>query len=270
MTRDVVMGYAHNGNVRQEWHASVMAHGWYDRANHQRLAGELGTGGPYIADNRCRVVARFLETDVEWLWFTDVDVVFPPFTLDHMLEHADPIRRPILGALYFTRLDADGGNLWLPTWMEDGEEFGEYTWVRRLQLGEVRELTMVAMGCTLIHRSVLLAMHAYYGPGGEGGQNDPQPWFGHDIVDDPVMGPNRIGEDVTFCRRARSIGYPVHGVTFPVGHMKVAKIGWDQFIAQQQIEGIKSATGETMGKKEAVPRLDLADLLSTDLRPVLD
>lgn len=234
--RDVVMGYAHNGNVRQEWHASMAGVGWWDKAHDNRIAGELAAGGPYIPDNRCRVVQQFLDNSLpglEWLWFTDVDVVVPPFILDQMLAVADPVERPILGALYFTRLDADGGNLWLPTWMEDGNEFGEYTWVRRLQLGEVRELTMCAMGCTLIHRSVLEAMAVSYGP------EDPWAWFGHDIINDPVTGMSRIGEDVTFCRRARSLGFPIHGLTEPVVHMKTAKVGWMEFIQQRDIEARK-------------------------------
>lgn len=236
-TGDVVMGYAHNGNVRQEWHASVSGLSWYDRANNGRLAGELAAGGPYIADNRNRVVERFLSTDVTWLWFTDVDVVFPPCTLDQLLEAADPTDRPIVGSLYFTKLDADGGNLWLPTWMEDGEEFGEYTWVRKLTIGEVRELTMVAMGCTLIHRAVLEKMRDAY-------PDDPWKWFGHDLMLDPVTGPSRIGEDVTFCRRARALGFPIHGLTEPVVHMKTATVGWKEFIQQRDIEAFKQATGE--------------------------
>lgn len=250
--RDVVLGYCHNGNVRQEWHASVSAHGWYDKANNNHLAGELAAGGPYIPDNRCRVIARFLDqTSCEWLWFTDVDVVFPPFILDQLLEAADPKTRPVMAALYFTKLDADGGNLWLPTWMEDGEEFGEYSWVRQLQIGEVRELTMVAWGCTIIHRSVLEGIREVYAP------IDPWPWSGHDIVNDPVMGPNRIGDDVTFCRRARDCGFSVWGLTEPVIHMKTAKVGWKEFIQQRDIEAFKRESGEAYPGRNHDMRVDV-------------
>ena len=65
------------------------------------------------------------------------------------------------------------------------------------------------MGFTLIHRSVLEKLAVEYA-------DDPWHYFGHDIINN-----SHVGEDLTFCNRARKAGFSVwgHGGVL-LGHTK--------------------------------------------------
>lgn len=220
----VGLGFIHGGTWRAEFGWSLLA---LDRSPQLRCIGDvIGEAGPYIPDNRNRVHRRFVEdTDLEWLWWLDIDIAFPPDIIDALLHHADPIERPILGALYFNRMGgANSDGNWFPCWLRQYEDL-EMAIVPDVTIGDVVPLTTVGLGCTLIHRSVIEAV-------GKAHEQDPWPWFGHDVVTTPDMGITRVGEDITFCRRARNLGFPVHGLSLPVDHIKTDTIGWHTFVNQ--------------------------------------
>ena len=55
-----------------------------------------------LVDSRNTVVAAFLDgTDDDWFWWLDDDMGFAPDTLDRLRLAADPVERPIVGALCF-------------------------------------------------------------------------------------------------------------------------------------------------------------------------
>ncbi len=168
----------------------------------------------YIPEARTNAVRMFLEGDAEWLWFLDYDLVFNPDTLPKLLEVVDPVERPIVCGLYFIRLN--DGQIW-PCWLEKDED-GDPRNPRTVEAGELREVFAVSMGCTMIHRSVLEKME-------QARPDDPWPWFGHDIYHG-----KRSSEDMTFCMRARELGFPSYGYAGVVcDHIKTEVITWRSF-----------------------------------------
>lgn len=203
----VTIGYIHGGSVRESFMTSMM----------QLLATDQGSTvkhfasaqSLYLAEGRNDVVRDFMAGEDEWLWFLDTDIAFDLGVLEALLEAGDRgsrQNRSIIAAAYWNDY-VDGR--WL-TWMERGrspENTDGYRPLREMPAG-LTEIDACGMGCTLIHRSVLEALYDAHVP-------DPWPWFGHD----KLYG-FRLGEDVTFCQRARRIGFTVHGLALGVEHTK--------------------------------------------------
>jgi hypothetical protein len=190
----------------------------------QRAAGRVigrirEVGGPMIADHRNHLVARFLTTDTEWMWMVDTDMVFQPDTLTRLLDVAHWKDKPIVGALTFgaNRL----GTVIYPTlywWQEDGIARGDHLPLRDL---DVIEVDATGAACLLIHRSVLEKLVSEYPP--------PKGPFEF-TWRDTDQGPGRIGEDITFCLRAKLAGFPIHvDCTNVVGHMKPVMLDLDYY-----------------------------------------
>lgn len=213
----VTIVFAHNGTMRFEFYRSLVALKQYDFSNAKHIIGESSAGGPYIVQNRNTMIEQALELGSEWILSLDNDVVFSADILDRLLEVADPVERPIMGALYFTTLDEK----WFPVWLEKDEK-GDDIPVEFITIGDVRELSVVGMGCTLIHRSVLEKMR--------NSTDDQWPWFGHDLING-----TRRGEDVTFCYRARDLGFLTYGFAYPLVHMKTYPIDWRTFHDQYRL-----------------------------------
>lgn len=207
----VCLAYVTAGRVTSQFHLSVLR---TVEAQRGLIVGHVGIEGGYIARNRNLAVREFLAGRAEWLWFIDDDIVFPPETLPALLDVADDPFRPILGACYF----GQSGKNWLPLWTED-RDGDPYAPVEHVEPGRMYRLSATGMGCTLIHRGVITAV-------GDAFSEDPDPWFGHDIVEDGG-GRRRAGEDTTFCRRAASVGFQTWGLAFVVGHHKTATFGWE-------------------------------------------
>lgn len=229
MSGDVFLGYADYGQWVPEFGESLADFFLHDAMGDRRVGGRCRAKGPYIAENRTRIVREFLKSPCEWLWMLDIDLVFPPQILDALMEAADPARRPVVGALYFSSYESTPDGTWWPMWLErQGDQ--EYCVVSRVQLGEVRELSVAGTGCMVIHRSVLERLAEVH-------SGDPWPWFGHD-----VRGGERAGEDVTFCTRARAAGFSVWGLAVPLRHFKTISVGWDTFVAQfdkeEEVDGV--------------------------------
>ena len=72
------------------------------------LAGfAAGRAGPLqLIDGRNKVCKAALESDAEWLWMIDTDMGFKPDTVAHLLAVADPVERPVVGALAFSLREA--------------------------------------------------------------------------------------------------------------------------------------------------------------------
>jgi len=212
----IAVAYVHGGNVRHEFMLSVQDLVLRER----RVAAVLQAQGPYIPQNRNLVCERFLQLPVQcdWLWFLDIDIEFGKDTLDCLLDAADPVERPVVGALYLNQVTGKPPGTWWPTW---SDEVGR---IEKIVMGEVHEVTTLGMGCTLIHRRVLERLAKAH-------SDDPWPWFGHDILEHDGIR-ERVGEDETFCSRARESGFPIHGVAHLVNHVKSVSIG------QTYLEGL--------------------------------
>lgn len=170
--------------------------------------------GPRISEARNLLVRRFLDGDAAWLFMVDTDMVFAPDAIGRLMAAADPVDRPVVGALtwcpgllgpepdptMFQRVDVRGQ----PGLIHD----------RHWTPGECVQVAATGAAALLIHRHALEAV--------EKDADDPAaPWFC-----ESRLGGLLIGEDLTFCLRCAAAGIPVHvhtGVRF--GHMKSAMLG---------------------------------------------
>lgn len=230
MDGSACLAYVHSHEVAHSWHQSVVGMLGYDLASQQRvvrggyLAMRYGAGG--IVDARNAVVAQFLAGGDEWLFWTDTDMGFADDTLDRLIAAADPEARPVVGALCFAMqeyaVDGLGGHRTRPcptlyrwTQVGDGRE-GFTAWLDypREQLVEVAG---TGSACIVIHRQVLVAIAEQYGPH----------WYSR--MANPSTG-QLISEDLAFCARAVTCGFPVFVDTrVKTTHLKQVWLGEDDY-----------------------------------------
>jgi GT2 family glycosyltransferase len=210
-----VVGYVHGGTVRAEFLASLLAlsrkHGG------TRIDVFLAApSGPNISEARNLVVRRFLEEcRAPWLLMCDTDMVFTPADADRLVAAADPVSRPLLGALCFSQ-DGETGEP-QPTMYELVQEDGggQVGFARYRAWPEDACVPVAATGAAflLMHRD---ALHAI----GKASGDRAAPWFRESVI-----GSALVGEDLTFCLRAGAAGIPVHVHTgVRVGHIKTTML----------------------------------------------
>lgn len=249
--RDVFVGYCippiFEGLMHAPFVASLMRMMSYDAEHNQRVAFWGLASSGYIPKARTYAVQQFLSqpAEIEWMLFLDWDMIWNPDALDRLLEVADPVEHPIVGGLYFIRME-DGQVH--PGWAEWNPDGSGPKNVQTVVAGELRELAWTSMGVTLIHRSVFEALlerraEQIAGVNERLAEGDPRlrellrqlgfdpsagdewPWYGHDL-----RWGGRLGEDATFCIRAQEAGFKVWGYAGVVcDHMKTEIIGWKSF-----------------------------------------
>lgn len=200
----IMVAYAHASNGKIAWMESLLKLQKFDIYAEHIIEGFIGVGGHFTTVNRNAVVENFLqrENKPEWLLFLDTDIVFEnPNIIYGLYEDADPVERPIVSGVYFTYIDTGFTAAWL---IRKSETFGEYRSLEQIH-PTLQEVDGIGMGCAIIHRGVLEKMAEVYPR-----EKDPWRWFGHDLVT-TSKGPDRLGEDLTFCRRAKALGYKIWG-----------------------------------------------------------
>lgn len=191
----------------------------------QWLPARCGSGGLIAARNE--VVASFLQTDGEWLWWIDTDMGFAPDALDQLLAAADAEHAPIVGGLCFAQMertpDGMGGFRTevvpaLYQWhvVSDGRA-GFVAW-RNYPRDTLTEVAGTGSAFILIHRSVFEKVAEEFGEGH---------WY------DRMVNPTTqqlLGEDLAFCARARMTGFPVMVHTgIRTTHRKPRWVGEDDY-----------------------------------------
>ncbi len=169
-----------------------------------------------LAKARNRLVDEFLHNpefaECEWLWFCDTDMVFEPDTLLKMIARAVTNDLKILGALCVI-VGADGV---APTLFED-----DPTTITQMYIGlpdpAILQVAGTGTGCLLVHRSVFQEMYDL--------TKSKNCWFGFDIRIGDTGREWQLGEDVSFCLRAREAGFATHvDSTVHVGHHKGPRV----------------------------------------------
>lgn len=205
----VTVAYVHPDEVAHSWHMSLMEMVGWDFAHHGRimrggwLAMSYGAGGVVTARNEA--IKQFLsDREADWLFWVDTDMGFPPDAVDCLLEVADPVHRPVVGALCFaqkeTTSDGMGGYRCEPRptifdWVQtDGG--GTFQGRRTYPVNTVMQCAGTGSAAILIHRTVLERIAAEFGP----------VWY--DRIPNPALG-GLIGEDLSFCARAQALGIPL-------------------------------------------------------------
>jgi GT2 family glycosyltransferase len=119
---------------------------------------------------------------------------------DKLVETAHDKERPVVAGLVFASFET--GYPYpqpVPTIFQDAPE--GFLPLNKYDKDSVFQVDAAGTGCLLIHRSVLEAIRADADPH----QGKDWCWF----WDGPING-EWIGEDLQFCRRVRSLGFPIY------------------------------------------------------------
>ena len=209
--RGVIIGFLHPGMVSAYFTTSLIQMMLFDQGTSRHIVGLLQEwSSANVSAARNEIVRRFLEhpSRAEWLLFTDSDMQWEHDALDGLLAVADPAIAPVVGGLCF---GAARDRLFPTIYKLTTTASGGLTTTR---LGSYDRDTLVSCDATgaaflLIHRDVLEAMR-------EQAFNRTFPWF-----QETEMDGQPVGEDLTFCLRARQMGVPIHVDTrVKVGHHK--------------------------------------------------
>jgi hypothetical protein len=228
----VTVAYVHANEVAYSWHHSMQQLLMADLGAHRRVmrggivaircpsAGQLG-------DARNRAVRHFLAGDAPWLFMVDTDMGFDDDVLERLLDAADPEARPVVGALCYAsrEVEEDGMGGWRTEATATIYDWADHNGMGRLEVrcdvpaGELVACDGTGAACLLVHRSVLERVQERYGA----------EWFDRIPARDGSM-----GEDLSFCMRARALDVPVHVHTgIRTSHMKTT---WLQPAAESVAE----------------------------------
>lgn len=185
------------------------------------------------------------ETDADWLLFIDSDMGFDDDALYRLIEVADPVERPIVGALCFglKKVESDNRGGWrtqpFPTIYDwklnpETEKYGfclRYDYTPNV----VTRAAATGAAFLLIHRGILADLRGKYG----------DTWFDRGRMDD---GEGLMGEDISFCARIGRAGIPLF-VHTGVGttHLKPVWVDEDYYLAQRAIATLKAQAEATNG-----------------------
>lgn len=233
-----VLAYVVSDSVAYSWHRSMMGLVAYDSGNTGRLrdgggflAIKYGTGGLIHARNQA--VYEFLEDypDAEWLFWLDTDMGFPPDALELLLGAADPVERPIVGALCFSQRDddPDGMGGWrvqaTPTvydWITLKDQSG-YAVRWDYPRDTVTQCAATGSACIVIHRSVLEKIRAEFST-----------WY--DRIPNPSTG-QVFSEDLSFCVRAGALDIPIFVDTrVKTTHYKHQWVSEEDYVRQRVVQ----------------------------------
>lgn len=230
----VLVAYVHPGTeIQHSFATCLMALANYDAAHHQRLFhadGPLqmrcGTGG--LVQARNAIVKHWLdETDEQWLWMVDTDMGFPADVVDRLLEAADPVERPVVGALCFGLRQAGPDGLGgfkthpFPTIFQWATDPGGMTgmWaLREYPRDTVMRCAGTGAACLLVHRGAAEKLRATYGDA----------WF------DPARYPDGriLSEDLSFCYRLGAQDIPLYVHTgVRTSHAKTVWLSEEDYMA---------------------------------------
>jgi FkbM family methyltransferase len=232
----VVLAYVCGDEVAYSWHRSMVQLIGYDAQAHHRLgdgrggflALRYGTGG--LIEARNQAVYDFLTDypDADWLFWIDTDMGFPEDALERLLEAADPVERPIVGALCFSQqeLESDGmgGRRVQPTpviydWITvEGQSGYAVRW--DYPRDTVTQCHATGSACILIHRGALEKIRDEFGT-----------WY--DRVPNPST-KQLFSEDLSFCVRAGALDIPVFIDTrVKTTHLKPIWVSEDFYVRER-------------------------------------
>lgn len=153
-------------------------------------------GHSLVYDAREGAAKYFLESDNDYLLFLDSDMMPSRDMLLKLIEHD----KPIVSALAFRRVPDYEPCIFKIVKDERVEMYRDYP-------KGLIEVAGVGMACTLIKKEVF--------------EKVPQPWFT----------PGKLGEDLSFCRRANEAGIPIYCDTNLIcKHVGSYEVGEEHYI----------------------------------------
>lgn len=243
----IAVAYVYQQAVEYSWHHSIIEMiGWdLARSCHVMQGGYVaihhGTDG--LVQARNLAVKTFLEERpmADWMLWIDTDMGFAPDTADRLWAAADPVSRPVVGALCFAQRQVapDGFGGWTclaqPTlfdYRQVGEQQG-FTPMLDYPEDQIVPVKGTGSACILIHRSAFERVYDRYG----------MTWYSR--IPNPTMG-EVTSEDLSFCMRLGSLEIPVHVHTgVRTSHAKSVWVSEREYRAQRVL-GLNGAAASPL------------------------
>jgi len=160
--------------------------------------------GNQIARQRQAAIEMWAKVGTDWALWVDSDIVLTKEHLKTLWDTADKIARPIVCGVYFISKEMEN-SLMKPfpcVFNETGNEY-EIQYLHPLPLNQIVKIDNAGMGLVLMHKSVLTKLNEKFPDNFLFGENNEK-------------GEKFIGEDISFFRKVKAAGIPVHvhtGVT---------------------------------------------------------
>lgn len=199
-----MLAYIHPGEVRHEFMESILKLLTAEKSYQLGLIN--AQSGPLISRARNMLAEQFVEKpDFTHMLFVDSDIQFEPEDVEALLK-AD---KPIVGGVYF---GMDQNQQLFPTGLVKQDGSYKPIPLDKVPLHGCKKVDAVGMGLTLITRQVMEALQ-------------PDQLLLWPFAETVING-RGVGEDVSFCLRAREKGYQtwVCGDA-RAGHAKTAIVG---------------------------------------------
>ncbi len=201
--KKVVLGVIHDSQMDSPFVWSLFD---LTRKRGDQIIGAISVGGGAgrLDNARNEVARKFMLVNSEWLLTLDTDMVFSPEDFDALLASADPDSAPIVSGMYF--VDER------PPRPAAANTVG--TSIKSITDWEDDKLIPVdwcGAGFMLVHRSVFEKL-------------------GDDPYRQDIVAPSGalVGEDYSFCERARQAGFTVQvDPRVFIGHVKPRVLGFD-------------------------------------------
>lgn len=202
-TNGIFVGYCNPGTVDAQFMYSFTNMIFHDAEREQLIIKHGGWVGletsPRIAIARNLIVRKFLASKATWLLMLDADMGFTEDLPYRLLETALEHQFAMVGGLCF----AGGHSVAMyPTLYVLSPDPAKRAKLEVSRLEEYPRDAVVSVdatgaACTLIHRDVLEAMEVQWG-------ETPHPWYAEGTHLNA-----EYGEDITFCLRARQLGFMI-------------------------------------------------------------
>ena len=142
--------------------------------------------GSLIYDARNKLAAEAVKLEADYIMWFDSDMIFQADTLERLMKDLDD-GRDIVSGLYFRRSAPFSPVAFEKIQIADGDdcEFKDY----HGDLTGIHEVEGVGFGCVLMRSDVIFECFSKYG-----------------TCFSPI---GKVGEDLSFCWRARELGYKI-------------------------------------------------------------
>jgi GT2 family glycosyltransferase len=148
-----------------------------------------------IDEARNNFIGQAENNDCDWIFFLDDDTFIPPNAVRHMIELDKDIVSPPVACRK--------GSHWVNVFDKKGEN------ISREEIDFEKPIGGIGMACTLIKREVIRKMRGKYDKPLE-----------FQIARNPEGKGIYLGEDISFCYRARMLGFEVWTINgIPTKHM---------------------------------------------------
>lgn len=231
----VAVGYPFGGGVTGPFLQSLLKLQTYELAKEQPLLRNLiPQGGLYIAQNRNRIVEKFLLTDAEWLVQIDSDIQFPAQIIEMLLSVAGRDKKIVAASVPLSY--SDEYEKCLPSCgLMMTSTPGEWAYLTPDEIApQGVAVDGIATAVVAIHREVFEGIAKQVG----------QCWFLHKNQPSMLTDAQRaawepdgdiserkyvsVGEDLAFCLRAKDAGYQSWVARMPgLRHFKTLPLSHD-------------------------------------------